>query len=77
MIDGISNYLRLQHYKTIAEPILNYGRADLGVYSNSKKPLYIEVGTVSLYKLWYNFLTMKNVSFLLVPSENYAIEFRT
>ncbi|MCD6500707.1 tyrosine-type recombinase/integrase [bacterium] len=76
MIDVISHYFRLQHYKTLTEPILNYGRADLGVYSNSKNPLYIEVGTVSLYKLWYNFLTMKNSYFLLVPSEEYAIEFK-
>ena len=77
MMDVIFGYFELQNCKTIAEPILNHGRADLGVYLNSKSPLYVEVGTVSLYKLWYNFLTMKNVSFLLVPSEDYAIEFRT
>lgn len=60
----------------IFEPILNYGRADLGVYLKQNKILYVEIGTVSLFKLWYNFSTMKNVTFLLIPSENYAIEFK-
>ncbi len=77
IMNVISIYFKAKNYKVIIEPILNYGRADLGIYSNPKENLYVEVGTVSLYKLWYNFLTMKNVSFLLVPFEDYAIEFRT
>jgi len=74
MMDVIYEYFKSQNCKIILEPILNYGRADLGIYS--KKPLYIEVETVSLFKLWYNLSTMKNVSFLIVPSENSAIEFK-
>jgi len=76
MMDVIYEYFKSQNYKIILEPIFNYGRANLEIYSSSNKPLYIEVGTVSLYKLWYNLSTMKNVSFLVVPSENNAIEFK-
>ena len=67
----------LQNYKIVFEPILNYGRADLGVYSKLNKTLYIEVDTVSLFKLWYNFSTMKNATFLIILSENKVIEFNT
>ena len=77
MMDAIYEYFKLQKCKLVLEPILNYGRADLGIHSNSNKTLYIEVGTVSLFKLWYNLLTMKNVTFLIVPSENKVIEFNT
>jgi len=58
------------------EPILNYGRADLGIF-NLESPIYIEIGTVVLYKLLYNLLTMKNSIFLIIPSEDYIIELRT
>lgn len=75
MMVALSDYFELKNCKVIAEPTLSHGRADLGVYSNSKS-LYIEIGITSLYKLWYNFWTMKNVSFLLVPSKEYAIEFK-
>ena len=75
MMNVISRYFESQNCKVITEPILNYGRADLGVYLDKKAPLYIEVGTVSLYKLWYNFMTIKNAYFLIVPSEKSLIEF--
>ncbi len=78
MINIVHHYFTSQNYKLVViEPVLNYGRADLGVFSDFSKPIYIEIGTVSLYKLWYNFLTMKNTKFLLVFSEEYAIEFET
>jgi hypothetical protein len=76
MMNVISEYFKLQDCKVVSEPILNYGRADLGIYPRSNEALYIEIGTVSLFKLWYNLSTMKNVTFLLIPSENYAIEFK-
>lgn len=76
-MDKILNYFESQNYKVIAEPALSHGQADLGVYKKGTSPLFIEVGTVSLYKLWYNFWTMKNTKFLLIPSEKYAIEFKT
>jgi len=77
MMDVIYEYFKLQNYKIVFEPILNYGRADLGVYSKLNKTLYIEVDTVSLFKLWYNFSTMKNATFLIILSENKVIEFNT
>jgi hypothetical protein len=81
MMSVVSKYFEDQNYKIKLEPNLNlnYGRADLGVYSkqNPKEIFYIEIGTVSLFKLWYNFSTMKNVTFLVIPFEEYFIEFST
>ncbi|MDP2967407.1 MAG: hypothetical protein Q8N87_03295, partial [bacterium] len=76
MMDVIHAYFKLRNYKIILEPALNYGRADLGIYSDNN-PLFIEIGTLSLFKLWYNLSVMKNVTFLIVPSENKAIELST
>ena len=76
MMDVIYEYFKSQNCKAVLEPTLNYGRADLAIYSNLNNPLFIEVDTVSLFKLWYNLSTMRNVNFLIVPSENRVIEFR-
>lgn len=76
MMTVIEHFFESQGYKINIEPNLNYGRADLGVSIESNN-LYIEIGTVSLFKLWYNFSTMRNSTFLIVPSEKYAIEFKT
>ena len=76
MMDIIYEYFKSKGNKVILEPALNYGRADLGIISNSTNPVYIEVGTVSLFKLWYNLSTMKNAIFLSIPSENNVIEFK-
>ena len=68
MMDTIYEYFKILGDKVVLEPTLNYGRADLGVISNSNnKNIYIEVDTVSLFKLWYNLSTMKNTTFLVVP----------
>lgn len=77
MMDVIYEYFKQQNYKIVFEPILNYGRADLGIDSERSRPIFIEVGTVSLFKLWYNLSSMKNATFLIVPSENKVIEFNT
>lgn len=74
MMDIIYEYFKKQGYQVEIEPVLNYGRADLGVYLNSQRSIYIEIGTVSLYKLWYNLSSMKNVIFLIIPSCNKVIE---
>jgi len=67
-MDTIYEYFKILGDKVVLEPTLNYGRADLGVISNSNnKNIYIEVDTVSLFKLWYNLSTMKNTTFLVVP----------
>jgi len=77
MMDVINEYFKLKNCGVVSEPVLHYGRADLEVHLNLKKPLYIEVGTVSLYKLWHNLSSMKNATFLIIPSEKRAIEFKT
>jgi len=75
MMDVVSEYFK--KYKIETEPTLHYGRADLQIIINPKTTLYVEIGTVSLFKLWYNLWVMKNTTFLIIPDENYAIEFRT
>ena len=78
MMNLVSSYFKSNDYDIIIEPILNFGRADLGVFSKSlNSSVYIEIGTTSLYKLLYNLLTMKNSIFLIIPSEEYIIELRT
>ena len=77
MMNVINEYFELQNYKVIIEPTLNYGRADLGIYLDSNTFLFVEIDTVSLFKLWYNLSTMKNVTFLIIPSEDKIIEFQT
>lgn len=76
MMNTILAYFKTQKYKVELEPFLNYGRADLGIYQNLTKNIYVEVGTISLYKLWYNLSTMKNTTFLIVSSEEKIIELR-
>lgn len=75
IMDIAHNYFESENYKVVSEPILNYGRADLGVSVSPRKNIYVEVGTISLFKLWYNLSMMKNQTFLIIPSEDYAIEF--
>lgn len=77
MMNIVSDYFNGQNYKIALEPALNFGRADLGINLNQKEAIYIEVGTVSLFKLWYNLSAMENTTFLLIPFEEYVIEFKT
>jgi len=74
MMDVVHEYFRFRNYKIISEPVLNYGRADLEIYSDHEH-FYVEIGTVSLFKLWYNLSTTKNAAFLIIPSENKIIQF--
>ncbi len=37
--------------------------------------LFVEVGTTSAYKLWWNLQMLTNAKILLVPDEKRAIEF--
>jgi site-specific recombinase XerD len=67
-----------ENYQTSLEPIINFGRADVGAFSkSSKSSIYIEIGTTSLYKLLYNLLTVQDSTFLIIPAEEYMIEFKT
>jgi len=78
MMNAAANYFKKDEYQTSLEPMVNLGRADVGIFSKSlKSPIYIEIGTTSLYKLLYNLLTMENSIFLIIPAEEYMIEFKT
>jgi len=58
----------------LIEPILNYGKADISIMKSARKSIYIEVGTVSLFKVWYNLMVMPNCIFILVPSDDFVIK---
>jgi site-specific recombinase XerD len=78
MMDRVANSsLFKQKHKIVREPATNYGRADLSYFPDKGKPIYVEVGTVSLFKVWYNLMTMKNCTFILVPNNDVIIKFET
>ncbi len=64
-------------FEVINEPTLSLGRADLGVYKEGYPNLYVEIGTTSLFKTWFNTKTMLESIFLFVPTTTYAIELKT
>ena len=70
MIDSVAQYIGREN--VVIEPILNYGRADIGIIN---KAIYIEIGTVSLFKIWYNLMVMPNSIFILIPDGNFIIKF--
>jgi hypothetical protein len=75
MMDAITEYFENQGFEVIPEPFLNKGRADLGIYKDGHMDLFVEVGTTSAYKLWWNLQMLMNSKILLVPDEKRAIEF--
>jgi len=74
MTDVIGEYLERQGFEVIAEPFLSQGRADLGVHKNGYRDLFVEIGTTSAHKLWWNLQMLTNSKILLVPDERRAIE---
>jgi hypothetical protein len=75
MMNAITEYFENQGFEVIPEPFLNKGRADLGIYKVGHMDLFVEVGTTSAYKLWWNLQMLVNSKILLVPDEKRAIEF--
>jgi len=75
MMDVITEYFEDKGFEVILEPFLNKGRADLGIYKDGHMDLFVEVGTTSAYKLWWNLQMLMNSKILLVPDEKRAIEF--
>jgi hypothetical protein len=75
MMDVIAEYFENQGFEVVPEPFLNEGRADLGIYKHGHMDLFVEVGTTSAYKLWFNLQTLMNSKIVLVPDERRAIEF--
>jgi hypothetical protein len=58
------------------EPPLSLGRADLGVYKPGYQNLFVEIGTTSLLKTWFNIKNMPNTIILFIPTTSNAIEFK-
>jgi hypothetical protein len=75
MTDLITEYFEEQGFEVIREPFLSQGRADLGIYKDGHMDLFIEIGTTSAYKLWWNLQMLMNSKIPLVPDEKRAIEF--
>lgn len=75
MMDVIIEYFENQGFEVIAEPFLAKGRADLGIYKDGYTDLFVEVGTISAYKLWWNLQMLTKAKILLVPDEERVIEF--
>lgn len=71
----IENHFLALGRQVVRQPILQQGRADLGVSGFGDMDLFIEIGTISLYKLAINFLTMNNFVYLIAPHEGVLIEF--
>ena len=76
MMRLIRNHFSEGGFEVTSEPYLNWGRADLGIYKEGYKNLYVEVGSTSLFKVWFNSHTMADSIFLFVPSVYYAVEFK-
>ena len=75
MMAIVKKHFLSQGFDVINEPYLNHGRADLGVYKDGYKNLYVEIGSTSLAKTWLNLSSMQDSIFLFVPSVYYALEF--
>lgn len=73
LINIIKEYFISNNYLINMEPALHYGRADLGINTLN---LYIEVGTINIYKLLINLLNMVNCKIIIVPSADYLLEFK-
>lgn len=71
----VNGYFKSSGYEVTIEPNLNMGRADLGVYKEGERDLFVEIGTVSLPKLLFNLESMEGSDFLLVLDLNHAVEF--
>jgi hypothetical protein len=67
----IEKYFLANGVKVEKEPALYYGRADLGAGNN----MFIEVGTINLYKLYLNLSSLNSCKIILVPTDNYLLEF--
>ena len=74
-MDVITQYFERDGFEVVPEPFLSKGRADLGVYKDGYIDLFVEIGTTSVYKLWWNLQLLTDCKILLVTDENEAIEF--
>lgn len=77
MMNIVRKHFKHMGYEVTSEPNLNYGRADLGIYKKDKTNLYVEIGTTSLFKTWFNLSTMSDTIFLFIPSVYLTLELQT
>jgi hypothetical protein len=75
MMNKINEFFTSTGYTVTQEPYLNQGRADLGVYKEGERNIFVEVGTISINKLLINLESMEGVDFLLVLGDEKVIEF--
>ena len=77
MMNIVKKYFVNEGFEVINEPFLSVGRADLGIYKSGYQDMFIEIGTTSLFKTWFNMNTMPNAIFLFIPTTSNVIEFVT
>lgn len=77
MMSLVRKHFEQNGFEVVDEPFLAFGRADLGVYKEGAENLYVEIGTTTLFKTWYNLNSMPNSILLFVPSVYNAAEFQT
>ena len=75
MMNVVKKHFINEGFEVINEPFLSMGRADLGVYKSGYHDLFVEIGTTSLFKTWFNMKTMSKTILLFIPTTSYAIEF--
>lgn len=73
VINIMHRFLTSKGYNIIVEPVLAQGRADLEAKTKNKERIYVEIGSVSFYKLWYNLHTIQNINLLIITNKNKAI----
>jgi len=73
----IENHFLTLGSKVVREPDVSGGRADLAVLKKNESTLYIEVGTISFFKLWLNLerKRIRSFKYLIVPNDDKLIEF--
>lgn len=76
MMSLVKQHFNNEGFDVINEPYLSLGRADLGVYKSGYPDMFVEIGTTSLFKTWFNLQTMQNKILLFIPTTSYAIEFK-
>jgi hypothetical protein len=74
MMGVVKKHFTNTGFEVVNEPTLSLGRADLGVYKDGYKNLFVEIGTTSLFKTWFNIQTMSETIFLFIPTTTRAIE---
>ncbi len=76
MMSVLKQHFSKKGFEVSNEPRLSLGRADLGIYKSGYQNLYVEIGTTSLFKTWFNIKNMPNTILLFIPTTLNAIEFK-